>query len=96
MGTTAVSYPGPLNLQPNYGSIQLTNLHGFISNHRLGPEFVAFAKILFGELSWDFLYLEADMDRALADTLADEVIHLLETNAASNDDSKQQLAANLT
>ncbi|MCP5098609.1 MAG: hypothetical protein GY943_23915, partial [Chloroflexi bacterium] len=80
MSTTAVSYPGPLNLQPAYGNIQLTNVHGFISNNRLGPEFTAFAKILFGKLSWDFLYLDADMDQALAETIADEANHILQTN----------------
>ncbi len=81
MGTTAVSYPGPLNLQPTYGAIQLTDVHGFISNNRLGPEFTAFAKILFGALSWDFLYLDADMDQTMAETIADEVTYLLQTNA---------------
>ena len=81
MGTTAVSYPGPLNLKKRYGTIQLTALHGFISNNRLGPEFTAFAKILFGQLSWDFLYLEADMDKNLANIIADEVVQILTVNA---------------
>ncbi len=82
MGTTAVSYPGSLNLQPTYGEIRVKGIHGFISNNRLGPEFTAFAKILFGELSWDFLYLDADMDPAMAKTIADEVMHILQANAA--------------
>lgn len=80
MATTAVSYPGPLHLQPSYGRIQLQNVHGFISNNRLGPEFTAFAKILFGQLSWDFLYLDADMDQAQAEAIADEVVQILQTN----------------
>ncbi|MCP4419031.1 MAG: hypothetical protein GY805_20635 [Chloroflexi bacterium] len=80
MGTTAVSYSGPLNLQPSYGNIQVKDIHGFISNNRLGPEFTAFAKILFGKLSWDFLYLDADMNHEMAKTIANEVIHILETN----------------
>jgi len=84
VGTTAVSYPGPLDLQPAYGDIRITDVHGFISNNRLGPEFTAFVKILFGELSWDFLYLEADMDQAMAETIADEVVHILQTNIATN------------
>lgn len=79
MGTTAVSYPGPLNLQPTYGDIRLVGVHGFISNNRLGPEFTAFAKILFGKLSWDFLYLDADMDSALAEVIADEVMSILQS-----------------
>lgn len=80
-GTTAVSYPGPLDLQPAYGNMRITDVHGFISNNRLGPEFAAFAKILFGELTWDFLYLEADMDQAMAETIADEVVHILQANS---------------
>jgi len=84
IGTTAVSYPGPLDLQPAYGDIRITDVHGFISNNRLGPEFTAFAKILFGELTWDFLYLEADIDQAMAKTIADEVIHILQTNMVMN------------
>ena len=82
VGTTAVSYPGPLNLKPAYGDIAITDIHAFISNNRLGPEFTAFAKILFGELSWDFLYLDADMDQAMAETIADEVTHILQINAS--------------
>ncbi|MCP4426700.1 MAG: hypothetical protein GY803_19580 [Chloroflexi bacterium] len=77
MGATAVSYIGPVKLKPAYGSTQITGLHGFISNNQLGPEYSAFGKILFGQLSWDILYLDTDMDEATAVIIADEMVAIL-------------------
>jgi hypothetical protein len=77
LAATAVSYVGPIRLLPAYGSIRLTGLHGFISNNRLGPEYSAFASILNGRLSWDFLYLDTDMEQPLAAAIADEINRIL-------------------
>ncbi len=82
LGAVALSFPGPLELRPSYGPIQLRGIHAFISNNRLGPEYAAFAKILFGRLSWDFIIMDTDMDAPLAEIVADETNQILERAAA--------------
>lgn len=77
MGAVALSYPGVVDLQPAYGEIKLRGMHAYISNNRLGPEYVAFAKILFEQLSFDILYLDSDMDRGTAEAIADDVCRRL-------------------
>ena len=79
MGTTALSYLGAVNLQKRYGPTQVLGLHGFVSNNVLGPELAGFAKIVSGRLSWDILYLDSDMDRALAQGIADEILVIIES-----------------
>ncbi|MFZ0549102.1 MAG: condensation domain-containing protein, partial [Candidatus Promineifilaceae bacterium] len=71
LAATAVSYAGPLDLQQQYGPYKVTAMHNFVSNNRLGPEYVAAAHILFGELIWNFLYLDTDMPPETADAIAD-------------------------
>jgi hypothetical protein len=71
MATTAVSYAGPLSLEGRYGEIEVVGVHGFISNNRLGPVSTAFAKIFDGCLSWDFVFLDTDMDAMSATAIAD-------------------------
>jgi hypothetical protein len=83
LATTAVSYAGALPLQKAYGTIQVTGLHNFVSNNPLGPEYVAAAHILFGELVWNFLYLDTDMDQEMAVAIADETCRLLEEAAGA-------------
>jgi hypothetical protein len=61
-------------------------MHNFISNNRLGPEYVAAAHILFDELIWNFLYLDADMSPETAAAIADQTCRLLQTAA---DDSER-------
>lgn len=79
MGTIALSYVGPVDLEPVYGTIRVRGLHGFTANNRLGPVYVAFAKILHGQLLWDLQYLTADMDRQTAQVLVDNIRAILKT-----------------
>jgi hypothetical protein len=81
MATTAVSYAGPLALAARFGDIEVTNIHGFISNNRLGPVATAFASIFANRLTWDFVFLDTDMDHATADHVADSTIDTLRTAA---------------
>ncbi len=74
---TAVSYVGALNLQPHYGDIEVLDMHAFLANNRLGPEFTAFSHIFQRRLVYDFVYLEEDMDRETAVAIADETCEIL-------------------
>lgn len=74
---TAISYAGPLPLRANYGAIELLDMHAFLASTPIGPEFFAFSHIFKGELIWDFAYLDADMDAAMANRIADETCNLL-------------------
>jgi hypothetical protein len=86
LATTAVSYAEPIPLQRQYGPVQVTGMHNFVSNNRLGPEYVAAAHILFDELVWNFLYLDTDMSPETAAAIANETCRLLQTAA---DDSER-------
>ena len=77
MSTTAVSYGGPLAPSDRYGDIEVTDVHGFISNNRLGPVTSAFAKIFRGGLSFDFVFLDTDMDEPTAVRIADSTRDVL-------------------
>lgn len=73
IGSTAHSYAGGLGLAERYGEIELIDVHGFISNNRVGPLVTAFVKINRGALSWDFVFLDTDFDEATAERIADTV-----------------------
>ncbi len=73
LGNTAMNYNGSPNLKPEYGRISVVGLHGFVSTVRVGPEYAAQVSLVNEELSWDFSYAESDMDRALAQRIADEI-----------------------
>lgn len=83
LGTTALSYAGPVRIAGRGGSGTapgspvLRGLHGFISNLAVGPEYTAQASLFGGELLLDIVYLDADMDRALAERIAGEVLATL-------------------
>ncbi len=77
LGTTAVSYAGPLALSSQYGDIEILGVHGFISNNRLGPLATAFAKIYRGCLSWDMVFLDTDMSEEIAERIADTTVDVL-------------------
>lgn len=83
MGTTALSYGGAVRLAGRGrsgtapGSPALRGLHGFISNLAVGPEYTAQASLFGGELLLDVVYLDADMDRALAERIAGEALATL-------------------
>lgn len=73
MGTTALSYTGALDLENQYGDIQVERIHAFVSNFPLGPEFTAQARLFNGEFYWDILYLDSDMNRQKAEAIAAEL-----------------------
>jgi hypothetical protein len=77
MGTTALSYTGPSRLPRRFGSIEVSSPEVFISNLTLGPEYTAQARLADGELRWNIVYLDCDMDRATADHISDEMLNIL-------------------
>jgi hypothetical protein len=83
MSTTALSYTGPVRLRSHYGDQRLRELHAFVSNFAVGPEYTAQVRLFRRELWWDILYLEADMDDREARGIADEIHELLVTATRS-------------
>jgi len=77
MATAALSYVGPVKLQPTYGSIEVTDVHGFITPNRLSPEWSAFGHLFRGQLHLDFMYMRNDMDAAAAQSLVHALLELL-------------------
>jgi hypothetical protein len=82
MATTALSYTGPARLPRRFGSIEVSSPEVFISNLTLGPEYTAQARLADGELRWNIVYLDCDMDRATADRISDEMLAVLRTGSA--------------
>lgn len=62
LSATALSYAGPIKLKKNYGTLELADMHGFITNNCLGPELSGFGKICFKRLSLDINFLAAETD----------------------------------
>lgn len=62
LANAALSYIGPLNLQRQYGELELLNIKAFITNNHLGPSFTAFGKYLFGKISLDLNYLTSEYE----------------------------------
>jgi hypothetical protein len=79
MGTTALSYPGVTKIEPSYGETRVKDLHGFVSNFPIGPEYTASARIFNQQLWLDIVYLDSDMDRAKAKEIADEMLAILQS-----------------
>jgi hypothetical protein len=82
MGATALSYSGPTMLPVDYGTFEVTGLHAFAANMTLGPEYSALVRLFRGELWWDILYLDSDMDAAGAQEIAREMQTILEGAAS--------------
>ncbi len=81
MGTTALSYAGPISIDRAYGSIRVRGLHAFTANMPIGPEFSALARYFLGEVWLDLLYIDTDMDSQMAGRIAEEMRGIL-TQAA--------------
>ena len=77
MSTTAVSYTGATGLGSASGSGLVDEIHAFVSNFPIGPEYTAQARIFGGRLWLDILYLSSDMDRAEAQRIGDDICELL-------------------
>jgi len=78
MGTTALSYTGPVLLARSFGNIALDHLHVFTSNFVLGPEYTAQARLFDNRLYWDMLYLDSDMEQEKALKIAQNIQTQLE------------------
>ncbi len=81
MGSTALSYAGPVSLGASAGGIRVVGLHAFTSNLPIGPEFSALARMFLGEIWLDFLYLDSDMGEEKALRMSNEVRNILESAA---------------
>lgn len=79
MASTAMSYTGPLILETHYGEIEIRDIHAFVSNFVLGPEYTAQVRWFKGCFYWDILYLDSDMEHEQAGVIADEIHRILES-----------------
>jgi hypothetical protein len=77
MAAIGLSFTAVAGLQPRYGPVRLVGLHGFSPNNNLGPEYSAFARLLFDQLWLDVFYSEEDMDRHTAHVITDEICRLV-------------------
>lgn len=74
MCTTAISYGGSsTRTRMSYGPFTIRAIRGFVSNFGLGPEFSGRVGLYNGELWWDMLYLDSDMDKERAQVISDEI-----------------------
>jgi hypothetical protein len=77
MGSTALAYTGPTSIGPIVGGISIEELHAFVSNLVLGPEYTAQARLFRDRLWWDVLYLDSDMNGQTAQEILAEVFQRL-------------------
>jgi len=81
ISATALSYAGPLQLKDKYGLIEVSDIHGFITNNCLGPELSGFGKICFNRLSLDLNFLSAetpgDKVQTMIMELKSSILHLI-------------------
>lgn len=73
MASTALSFLGKLELQPQYGSTRLVDVHAFITNNVAGPELSGFGKTLFGRIELDMTYLASEISEESAHELMSEI-----------------------
>ncbi len=78
MGSTALSYAGPMTIGDSACPVRLHGVHAFTSNLNLGPEFSSLARMFLGEIWLDYLYLDSDLNEEKARQIADEIRHILE------------------
>ena len=77
MSTIALSYLGPITLEPTYGNIRVQSVHGLSPTNRLGPEYAAFGRLFQGQLILDTMYMTADLKGDQAAGIDDEIKQLL-------------------
>jgi hypothetical protein len=77
MSATALNYNGVVPVEPSYGNMKVTGIHGFVSAYDLGPELSAQAQLFNDQLFWDFIYLDADMTRDEAIAITEEIRTIL-------------------
>ncbi len=88
MGTTALSFTGVLNLEKQFGRIKVRNVHAYASNFVVGPEYSALVRWFNGGYCWDIFYLDSDMDEKKAQTMAAEILSILEKSIAEEEEER--------
>ena len=83
MGHAALAFLGPVTLSANYGEIRPNGLHAFVSNFVLGPVYTANLRLFKGQLYWDMIYLDCDMDSATASRISAHILEALTALAES-------------
>ncbi|NJC96928.1 MAG: hypothetical protein FIB03_11435 [Anaerolineae bacterium] len=83
MGATALNYNGVVPIRSDYGEIKVLGVYGFVSVFDLGPELSSQAQWFGDQLFWDFMYLEADMNREEAGVIVEEIMSIVRLNAIS-------------
>jgi len=81
MAATAMSFTGPALLEKNYGKIGIQDIHAFVSNFVVGPEYTALVHLFDNHIYWNILYLDSDMDHEQAMVIAEEIRTILESAA---------------
>jgi len=79
----ALSHLGAPALPEAFGPTRVLDLHAFISNHRLGPEYTLTSHLAGDELLLDIVYLDADLEPAQAEAIAAEIESALQAASLS-------------
>jgi hypothetical protein len=93
MAATALAYTGPAKLEQRYGPIEVRGLDAFVANCDIGPEAAAQVRLFGGELWWDFLFLESEIDDNRAPALADAVLAYLRAASETSAEESQSQGA---
>jgi hypothetical protein len=80
MAAVALSYSGAARFGDEAGAVR--GSHVFVSNLGVGPQYTANARWFRDRLQLDVVYLEGDMEAALARRLADDVLATLTAEEA--------------
>lgn len=83
MATIGMSYTGTLPFRLVHRALLLAEVHAFVSNLPVGPEYTAQARLFRGRLWLDIVYLDADMDANEARKIAEETQAILCADTAS-------------
>jgi len=86
MSTTALSYTGAMPLPETPGKPEIREVHAFVSNFPLGPQYTAQARLFRGRLWLDILYLDSDFAEPEARAIADDMRHLLTSRPSTASD----------
>lgn len=79
---SALNYSGMVPVQPRYGNIKVLEVHGFVSAFGFGPEMASQAQMFNDQLFWDFIYMDADMGKATAKAIVEEIKSVIASGAS--------------
>ncbi|MCP5046163.1 MAG: hypothetical protein GY940_03265, partial [bacterium] len=77
MSAAALSFTGSAQFDTHYGPTEVRDIHAFVSNGVLGPEYTASARKFNRHFYWDILYLDSDMGPEKAAAIAEEIRSIL-------------------